>query len=414
MPHLQLYKKSVTKTIAWNTTSQLVARGVSSLTTFLITLVIARQFGAQGLGDFVKITTYIAFFYLIADFGINAIYLQRDASWEDLLVVRVCMSCVLIVVAMTTLFLLPHGESRGYTNFVRMGIILFSPSIIFQALTTTANALFQKHLRYDKSTIALASGSVLSVALLYIVTLQSEQSTGVLYAILSLLAGMAVTAATGLLLTRTFHRTDHSKISWPSIWGLFTASAPLGITLLFNLVYFRVDSIILTLTRSTSDVGVYGLAYKVFELFLVFPTFFMNSVYPIMVKSQNKEFTTTVRKSFIFLLLTSLFCILVFWIAAPIISWIRSDFAPGIQAARILSLGLPFFFLSSLAMWILIAKKKQMLLLKIYGISMIINIVLDVLFIPTYGYMAAAWITGICEAIVLAMSGASALQLLSL
>jgi len=65
-------------------------------------------------------------------------------------------------------------------------------------------------------------------------------------------------------------------------------------------------------------------------------------------------------------------------------------------------------------MWILIAKKKQMLLLKIYGISMIINIVLDVLFIPTYGYMAAAWITGICEAIVLAMSGASALQLLSL
>jgi len=433
MPHLVPDEKSIRKTVAWNTSSQLVARGISALTTFLITLVVARRFGAQGLGDFVKITTFLAFFYLIADFGINAIYLQRaplpvktkepapDTGWEDLLILRICLSVFLVMIAVFCLFLFPQGNTQGYTQFVRIGIILFTPSIVFQALITTANALFQKHLRYDMSTIALTVGSVVSVALIYFVARQSESATGVLFAIIALLTGAAATAATGLVLTRKFYRTSRLSFSLPRIRTLFFASVPLGITLLFNLVYFRVDSIILTLTRSTAEVGVYGLAYKIFELFLVFPTFFMNSVYPIMVRTvgQNqsedkKKFAHLVFRSALLLGGFSLVATGVFWMGAPIVTWIRSDFASGVSAARILSLGLPFFFLSSLAMWILIAKKQQLLLVKIYGISMIINVLLNILFIPRYGYMAAAWITGISEMIVLVMSGMAAVKLLSL
>jgi len=344
-----------------------------------------------------------------------------DIAWEDLLVLRICLSSVLVVVAVLSLILLPHGRAQGYTDFVRMGIILFTPSIVFQAIITTANALFQKHLRYDMSTIALSVGSTVSVALIYFIASQSEPLTGVIFAILSLLAGAAVTAGTGLILVRKFHRVAHSEISYNRVRSLFIASAPLGITLIFNLVYFRVDSIILTLTRSTAEVGVYGLAYKVFELFLVFPTFFMNSVYPIMVRTVGRDihtdkqnFSHLVLRSGVVLGGLSLVATGIFWTVAPIVGWIRSDFAPGVGAARILALGLPFFFLSSLAMWILIAKKQQLLLLKIYGVSMIVNILLNALFIPVYGYMAAAWITGISEAIVLVLSGAAAVKLLSL
>jgi O-antigen/teichoic acid export membrane protein len=63
-------------------------------------------------------------------------------------------------------------------------------------------------------------------------------------------------------------------------------------------------------------------------------------------------------------------------------------------------------------MWVLIAEKKQKLLLGIYGISMIINICLNYFFIPVYGYMAAAWITVGSEALVLSMSGISVVYLL--
>jgi O-antigen/teichoic acid export membrane protein len=56
-------------------------------------------------------------------------------------------------------------------------------------------------------------------------------------------------------------------------------------------------------------------------------------------------------------------------------------------------------------MWMLIARKQQIILMFIYGISMMINIILNIMFIPTYGTTAAAWITVISEGIVLIMSG---------
>jgi O-antigen/teichoic acid export membrane protein len=103
----------------------------------------------------------------------------------------------------------------------------------------------------------------------------------------------------------------------------------------------------------------------------------------------------------------------VVWVSAPVITLVRNDFAACIPVLRVLSLGLPFFFLSSLTMWILIARKKQMLLAFIYGFSMIVNMSLNVLYIPKFGYMAAAWITVASEALVLFMSGFYAIRLVT-
>ena len=393
--------RSLRVNIAVNTAAQIIARGVSALTTLVITIIIARQFGASGFGDFVKITTYVAFFYLLSDFGLNAIYLQRKSEWEDLLVLRVLLSLLLVGIAYFGLFVLPRGTTQGYTPLVRLGILLFIPSIVFQALTTTGNALFQKHLRYDLSTIAVIVGSVFSLCSVLGIFLFVFTGATVLWATTAVLIGSGANAFAALLLSRRLQPSSHARISFFSIRTLFIASIPLGLTLLFNLVYFRVDSIILTLTRTSGEVGIYGLAYKIFELPLVFPTFFMNTLYPIMLTTTDVMKRKLVARASIFLFSSSLIVAGGLWICAPIISRIRPEFVSGIPALRVLSLGLPFFFLSSLAMWILIAHKKQTLLAVIYGISMIVNVCLNCLFVPAFGFMAAAWITVGSEAIVL-------------
>ena len=56
-------------------------------------------------------------------------------------------------------------------------------------------------------------------------------------------------------------------------------------------------------------------------------------------------------------------------------------------------------------MWALIALKKHVLLAGIYGGGMILNISLNLFFIPVWGYMAAAWITVVSEGLVLLVSG---------
>lgn len=387
------------KIVALNTLSQLLGRGISTVTMLIVTLIIARQFGAAGYGDFVKVTTFVAFFYLIVDFGINAIFLQRETreGWPALVVLRFAGGVALMATSLIILTLLPGSASQGYTPMVRLGILLFSPTIFLQGLITSANAIFQKKLRYDLATWAIFFGSVATVLLLW-------KPTNLIMVIGVVAAGTLVT--TIFSLTFASRLVGHIRFS-PTVGQmkrLFIPSIPLGITLLFNLVYFRADSVVLTLTRPTTEVGIYGLAYKIFEVVLVFPTFFMNAVYPLMLKQQLK-FKKIFMNSFLFLLLASLVSLITLWFAAPLLPFIKSDFAPSIAALRVLSLGLPFFFVTSATMWALIALQKQLSLAYIYGASMIVNVVGNIALVPTHGFMAAAWLTVICEGLVLVLSG---------
>ncbi|MEK7141197.1 MAG: oligosaccharide flippase family protein, partial [Patescibacteria group bacterium] len=151
--------------VAWNTVSQLLGKAIGSGAMLLVSILIAREFGAQGYGDFTKITTFIAFFYLLVDFGLNAVYLRRQTvnnkqqtingkqqteensgitDWATLLGMRMVGGVLLMFLAIGVLSFLPQGNSEGYTGLVRLGIILFSPTILIQGLIVSANAIFQK------------------------------------------------------------------------------------------------------------------------------------------------------------------------------------------------------------------------------------------------------------------------------
>ncbi|MBI2404934.1 oligosaccharide flippase family protein [Candidatus Gottesmanbacteria bacterium] len=303
-----------------NTIAQIIGKAVGAVVTFAITLLIAQKLGAIGYGEFTKIITYVTFFYLIADFGLNAVFLQQVQNesqqeyhrlWHALIMLRLVLSLVFVFGSLLLLPLLPSSNASGYTNMVKVGILLFSPTIIFQALLTSTNAIFQKNLRYDLSTIATSIGSATSLVLVFIAM---QQEASLIAVISSLFVGSMVTAGIALFLATTLHT------SWTVSWDgngmkkLFLPALPLAATLLLNLVYFRADSVILTLTRPTSDVGIYGFAYKFFEFPLVVPTFFMNSLYPLLLAAKRhsqKQFLHLAKKAagilFAFLLWVSLF-----------------------------------------------------------------------------------------------------------
>mgnify|MGYP001559780963 CR=1 FL=1 len=400
----------VTLSVATNTLAQILGKIATAGTTFLVTIIIARSFGAEGYGDFTKITTYVALFFLFADFGLNAVYLQlsavsktEDGWWSALLGLRLIGSIFLLFLAIAVLSFLPQRTTDGFTGLVRLGIILYSPAIIFQALLTTANAYFQKNLRYSFSTIAIAVGSVVSLVLIWIAAGIFTSAAGTLGSVVALLIGSVATAGVAFFFVRRLKQSRSPSFNRPMARSLLFAAIPLGATLIFNVVYFRIDSIIMTLTRTTAEVGIYGLAYKFFELPLVLPTFFMNSVFALMVRNANA--TRIFKKSFWILFPSSLVFTIILWATAPLLSLINQDFSASVPVLRVLSLSLPFFFLTSLTMWTIIAIKKQMALLFIYGISMVVTILADIVFIPTHGMMAAAWITVGSEALVLVVSG---------
>lgn len=402
----EIFLSPTKRIVAANTMAQIIGKAISALSMVVITLIIANRLGASGYGDYVKITTYIALFYLVADFGMNAIFLQRaddPASYPTLWYIRTVGSVTLMILALGIMLILPGAEGAGYTPAVKLGILLFSPTILLQAWITTANAVFQKHLRYELASWAILAGTLCSVALIIVFYFFSPQMTGMLYAIEALLVGSVVTSIVALFFANRLGKPFLWQLSPSRVRALVIPSIPLAATLLLNLVYFRADSIIITLTRATAEVGIYGLAYKVFETVIVFPTFFMNAVYSYMVRDPQK-LKRIFSQSVLFLFFLSIVGLLVVWFLAPLLTYIKSDFVLSIGALRVLALGLPFFFTTSATMWALVALKKQKTLMTIYGISMAINIFGNILFIPTYGYIAAAWMTVAGEGLVLLFS----------
>ena len=404
--------------VAANTIVQIIGKGITAFSTALITILLARSYGVEGFGEYTKMFSYVALFYLAVDFGLNAVVLQKnqDSSsptlFANLLGFRLTLSMVWIFVALAILAFLPFNPltNSGFTPLSKIGIILLLPTVITQSIFTTANAYFQSTLRYDRSVIASSIGSIGTVVLVYLFI---HIHAPMLLTLVSYLIGSFIMAFSSLYLAGIKLFINRWSVAlW---WELFVYTLPLGATLLFNLVYFRVDTLILTAYRSTAEVGIYGLAYRFFEFPLTFPTFFMNALYPILLSKKNEggpPLRITAKRALWILLLSSTIIVLGGFYFSPLITHIDPSFQSSIFPFRILLLSLPFFFISSLCMWLLITVKKNTLLAAIYGFALLINVSLNLVFIPQYGYTAAAITTGVSEAIVLLMTGYASIKAL--
>jgi O-antigen/teichoic acid export membrane protein len=175
---------------------------------------------------------------------------------------------------------------------------------------------------------------------------------------------------------------------------------PIGLMLIFNLIYFKADIILLSIFVPARDVGIYGLSYKFFDFLLALPLFLSNSIYPLILLKERHELFSFSKKYFYIFAAFAFAVMIPFWFIAPLFNFIKSDFSGSIVPFRILLLSLPFFFTTSLLQWALIALKKQKYLMLVYFFSTILNIGLNIIFIPRYSYIASSWITVFSEILV--------------
>jgi O-antigen/teichoic acid export membrane protein len=219
-----------------------------------------------------------------------------------------------------------------------------------------------------------------------------------------ILFGFVVSSFVGALALLFFAK---EKISPPSIDKEFAvkimlASWPLGLMLIFNLVYFRVDIFLLSILKTTQDVGIYGLSYKFFDFLIALPLFLSNAVYPFLIKAKadKKLFFNLTGKYFLIFLIASFITIIPFWFISPLFTLVKADFTASILPFRILLLSLPFFFTTSFLQWVLITLGKQKYLMIVYFLSTLLNVALNIIFIPQFSYVACATITLLSEGIV--------------
>jgi O-antigen/teichoic acid export membrane protein len=390
------------KKVGGQTGWQILGKVISSISTLVFLSFITRHYGEEGTGVYTLAITYLGFFYLIADLALNAYalpYFEKDKKvWNNILGVRLVLSAFLIVFAF--LFSLFFVSSQPIV-FLAIFFGLFS--IVGNAIFTTTNIAFQSKFRYDLSIIATSISSIVSLILIVsfiywhapLFLLTSAYTIGWI-----LCAGISLFFVYRFVELKPFFSLTFIKKAFLSIW-------PVSLTLLLNVVYFRIDTFMLSYFRGIAEVGVYNLAYQFFSTALVLPTFIMNPLYPILIKYHQKSFShffSFILKMAIVMGGIGFMGSIVTYFLSPYVVLLvagESGFGGSVEVLRILGFSFPAFFSSAVLMWSLVTLQLNKIMLGVYILGLLVNLILNYFFIPQHTYIAAAWITVLCEYLIL-------------
>lgn len=391
--------------ISHQTLWQLLTKSITSVSTIIILVLVTRSFGPAGTGIFTLALTYITFFYLATDLGLNAHFMpelpKSDSNkiWQQILGMRILISIFLVLLALLITLVLPFNTAIFFQS-----VILGIGSVIFYGIYITAVAKFQSLLRYDYYFYTVSLSTLISF---FIVLFLVFYHFPIPYLLLANPVGWAICLVLALIFIKRYYLNLAPIFDLKFIKTTAIIVWPISITLLLNMVYFRADSLILTSYFGFAQVGVYNLAYQVFQSALVVPAYITNSYYPVLLQELNqskKIFWQNFEKVVLMLLILALLGILATYILSPILIELISGgqgFLGSIRSLQILSLGFPAFFISSVLFWLMVSLKLYKKILFIYLVGLILNILLNLIFIPKYSYLASSYVTGISEYLIL-------------
>lgn len=402
-----------------NTTVQLIAKFVSMSLTVLATILITRAFGKEGYGQFSLMQTLPALFYILADFGLNTTTLKRIGQNEEqaeelaqkyysvVLTLRILLSLLFVVALNIISIFLP------YTTFLKTGILLSSTLILTQALYSSTNLIFQYKQRYDLSSIGYIAGSFLTI---FLVVLFIKTGLDIRLLSFTYVLGGTLTFVVNSQLLRKLNYKTLIRFDPGIAKTLLAGSLPLGLMFVFSQINFKADTILLSVLNlpaglklsSLQSVAVYALPYKVFEVALVLPTFFMNATYPLFVAKLAQgevEFKKMFFKTLQYMLGLGILTSAALYFTAPLIVAVLGggQFSQSVDVLKVLSVGLFIFFLTQPISYLIVTLEKQRYLPAIYLTSAIFNVSANLAFIPKFSFYASAYITWISEGLILLM-----------
>ncbi len=235
--------------------------------------VLTRYLGPDDYGRYTLALTYMQLFGVLADVGLFTIVVREisrePARTEELvgntLTLRLVLALGVIALAAALSLLLPYEPD------VRVAILPRRPAAaVRDARHSTFVAVLQARLRMGRAVVGghrrPRGGARRWWAWWWRLDLG-------FYAVLGAAAGGAlVTAAVTWLLTRRIAAVRPRLRARRSGGACCAPALPLGLALAVNELYFRADTLIISLYEPYEEVGLYTLAYRMLELTLVFGT----------------------------------------------------------------------------------------------------------------------------------------------
>ncbi|MFH1749784.1 MAG: flippase [bacterium] len=398
--------------IGFNTLYQSLGKIIVVIITLTLTAFLTRYLGPKYYGFYALITTFLVLATSFYDLGVSGIGSREIAKQPDLakpilnnvLSLRFLFGIITFVLVILVSYLSYKGDQF---IVLKNAIFIAAFTILINNITSSLITIYVAKLKM----VYIAISEVINKIVVLVGILFAIQfNLGFLYIIAIVVLGNLIQLIFTTIFARFLFqfRFYFDQTYWKKI---FNDAWPLGLFLILSTLIFHIDTIFISYLRNPEEVGLYGVAFKILEIILNFAIFFGVSVFPIIsyrIQVNDRDgINRAIRRSVEFMLVFSVpVVVAIFFLSKEIIAIIAGDqFSESIPALKILALAIFFGFFNVLAGYLLTAKNKQKTALWVALIGLILNVTLNLIFIPKYGFLAAAYTTLLTQALITFLNG---------
>lgn len=281
--------------VAKNTAGQLAALGSTIVSKLLITIVVARIFGPEQVGDLAFVTTFTLLFNFMSSAGVPWALIRETATHRNEVDLYVSNGLGLVSISglLTVPVMVAVVAILGYPGSIQLAVALTGLALMFEGLGQVLNGVLSGLERMELGALILI---VQELAFLVMggVVLFLHLPFGWLFGVYipSRLAGLI----TGLLL----YRKLFGHMVWPRLQGRFgrellQLSLPYALNVALGPVYLRVDVLMLSFFQGNVAAGYYEAATTIFNRLNVFARTLNNALLPLMAREFEADSTPAGR-----------------------------------------------------------------------------------------------------------------------
>lgn len=370
-----------------------VMRLLTSIISFAFFSVLARQWGAESLGEFSTVFSIFMFLWQIPLLGLHIVIARTTATNPETLKEQATNALILsITVSILLLIVIGYLGQALYPESMHTAIWLVGVSTIFMAITSVAEAVLIGQERMHIIAWANIAENIFRVCLGVVLVLAGYGLTEVVAVfVFSRIFSVIIYIKKGNL----YELFDHLSISKISLKKYLVQCPTFFGILLLSCVIGRFDFIILSLIGSMHDVGMYSPSFKIYEISLMIPSMITVVLFPVFSRfyqSDQSQYDRLYVNAFKFTFaLGAPFVIILAYLSIDFIELIfGSEYVAGGAALQLLAFAVMFVALDQILTAVTLSAKREDIELKILIITSSIYIILLFTLIPILGFMGAA------------------------
>lgn len=396
---------------------------VAKLLNFLLIILLTRIFSKEDFGIFSYSLAFTSMFMIFCNLGLNTLAIRdiaKDRSCSKAVVEE--MFPIIVYLSLLSLGIM-NGIAwlTGWSAYDRSIILMLSFYVVFDAFSRSFISIIRAFERMEYEAVIYISERIFLIVITLFVgylhlSLLILVSTYMIFEFIKTLISLIIVKKKLIRFSVKFYSRNAIL--------LLKEAIPFALMAIFTTISMRIDTVMIKIYHSPELAGIYTIAHRIIESLTFIPENIYNAFFPVVASLfliNKTKFNLALKNAFRIntILAIPVVCILLFRANDIIALIFKPEFYKAASVLKWLALAMFAIFLKyALAVFMNVAGKQKIFSFYI-GLSMVLNIVLNLFLIPKYDLIGAGLATFASELLTailgfLSLRGALSFNILSL